>query len=140
MNEYQLGVSKKIASMLDGRQYGSEMIEGIEELAKKNNLVIVFGASDDLMEFRGAINDELDCYEGGTAYLTKLGLIEECECDCVYYQDAKRNATKIKALWCETTSNCCWTYEIELQHERFMIWDDGEQYCRGIVFSLDDIK
>ena len=60
---------EQFAEMLNGKQYRSEMTSDDGELAKDNGLVVVFGASDDLMEFRGAIDDEIDCYVGGTAYL-----------------------------------------------------------------------
>lgn len=123
---------------MNDRQCGDEIVNGTIELAKENNLVILFGASDDLMEFRGAIDDELDCFEGGTAYLTKFGLLQECECECVYYRNAKTDAKTIEALWCEDEYS--WTYKTDLPHETFEIFEDDEKYCKGIIFSLNDIK
>jgi hypothetical protein len=46
---------EKLADILDGREYGEEMTHEELELSKANGLVIVFGCSDDLMEFKGAI-------------------------------------------------------------------------------------
>lgn len=134
---------KEIAKMMDGRQYRNELVTEAVELAKKNNIVIVFGASDDLMEFRGAIDSEVDCFEGGSAFITPEGELLDMDCladcnDCKYFEKVKDKSIEIKALWCETLSNCCWTYETKIPHETFMIWEDDEQYCRGIVFSLDD--
>lgn len=145
MKEEQLVLAKKIAEMMNGRQCGDEIVNGTIELAKENNLVIVFGASDDLIEFRGAIDDEADCYEGGSAYITKDGELLDVDylsdCDhCKYLKKIKESSIEIKALWCETNTNCCWTYEISIPHEKFMIWEDDEQYCQGIIFSLEDIK
>lgn len=131
-------VAISISQNLNGRQYRNENVEEFNDLAKQNNLVIVFGASDDLMEFRGAINDEFDCYGGGTAYITKLGPIEECECDCIYYQDAKKNAIPIEAIAGE--GEYFWTYKTDLPHETFEIFEDDEKYCKGIIFCKDDIK
>lgn len=33
-----------------------------------------------------------------------------------------------------------WTYETDIPHETFMVYMDGEPYCRGIVFSIDDAR
>ena len=54
------------AAMLDGRENGYPQFSDEElKIAKENNIVIVTGASDDLVELEGAIYDEGDCYEGG---------------------------------------------------------------------------
>lgn len=98
-------ITRQIAKMIDGRQYRNEVTKEIIELAKNNNIVIVFRASDDLVEFRGAIYGEV---EG-------------------------------EALWCKTFSNCSCTYKTTIPHETFCIWEDNEQYCIGIVFSLDEL-
>ena len=42
-----------------------------KQIAKDSGLVIVYGASDDLMEFEGAIEDEIGCYDGDTIHITK---------------------------------------------------------------------
>lgn len=46
---------EQLAEMLNGRQYGDETTPEIERLAKENGLCIAFGASDDLLEFRGSV-------------------------------------------------------------------------------------
>lgn len=130
---------EELAKMINGREYGNEITKEIEQIAKDNKLVIVFGYSDDGMEFRGAIEDEFGCCDGGTVYLTKLGLLEECECDCTYYQDAKKNAKIIEAVWCPEGSELSWAYETDIPHSCFEILEDGEPYCEGIVFRLEDL-
>lgn len=56
----------ELAALLNGREYRKEMSRDEEQVAKAAGLVVVFGASDDLMELRGAISDEVGCYDGGT--------------------------------------------------------------------------
>lgn len=136
----------QLANLLDEREYGCEMDKDVEKFAKENDLVIVYGASDDIMEFRGAINDEIGCYDGGTAYLDGNGLIEnKCDDeDCPYYQDLLKAAVTIKADWCNP-KDYCWTYETAIPHEIFSIVDkdlkaEGVTYCAGIVFSMDDLR
>lgn len=33
-----------------------------------------------------------------------------------------------------------WTYKTDIPCERFNIWEDGELYCVGLVFSIEDLK
>lgn len=49
--------ARELAEKLNGRTYGDSFDDVLEE-AKQSGLVIVTGASDDLMEFNGAIYDE----------------------------------------------------------------------------------
>lgn len=49
--------ARELANKLYGRAYGDSFDDVLEE-AKQSGLVIVTGASDDLMEFNGAICDE----------------------------------------------------------------------------------
>lgn len=131
----------ELASMLNGREYRKEVTLEEATKAHKEGLVIVFGASDDLMEFRGAIDDETGCDNGGTAYLTKTGLLEnECDSDCIYFKQIRDKSQTIDALWCEDASGFSWTYRTDIPHETFYIYEDGEPYCRGIVFYLSDVK
>lgn len=128
---------KKFAKLLDNRQYDYPQFTNEEiAIAKENGFVIVYGASDDLIEFDGAICDEGGCFDGGKVYI--------CETGCVEYGNAETKY--IEAVWCDkdmTDENgnvITWTYKTDIPHETFMIYDDGNSYCRGIVFSIDDVK
>lgn len=92
------------------------------------------GASDDLMEFDGAIRDEGGCFDGGRVYFDKDGVDQEGE----------ERANWIDARWCDGMNRdglpATWTYETEIPCERFDIWEDGEVYCVGLVFSIEDLK
>ena len=130
----------ELAKKLNNLQYQSGDIEDFHNVAKDNNLVIVFGASDDLMEFRGAIYDEVGCYEGGTAFITDGGKLLQNECDndeCPYFKLEEQTSLKIKAVW--DKDGYSWIYETDIPHVTFDILEDDEKYCRGIVFSLNDL-
>ena len=132
----------ELCALLNGREYLEEISEDIEKkLLAKTGLVIVFGGSDDSMEFRGAIEDEVGCYNGGVAYLNSNGLIENhCDDDdCPYYNDQIKRAMTIEALWC-AEPDICWTYKTSIPHSTFLVMEDGEKFCRGIVFNLSDVK
>jgi hypothetical protein len=131
--------AKELAEKLNGEEYPLHIPVDLVREAKAHGLVIVYGASDDLMEFSGAINDEVGCYDGGTAYLTRRGLLEnECVDDCPHFALLKKSSATIEALWCEE-GDYSWTYRTEIPHETFEVIEDGEPYCRGIVFDLDDV-
>ena len=57
----------EFAASLDGIEYLDERPEAWAQ-AEKNGYVVVFGYSDDGVEFRGAISDELGAYDGRTFY------------------------------------------------------------------------
>ena len=131
---------KEFAQQLNGKEYGYPMFTEKEiQTAKDNGWVIVSGASDDLMEFEGALRDEGDCFDGGKVYFSKSGVYNG-EDDKADFQNC------IEALWCDKSSKdedgnvIPWTYKTDIPHETFMVYEDGEPYCRGIVFSMDDLK
>ena len=109
---------KEWAGLLDGREYVREMTRAEELQAKEDRVVIVFGASDDLCEFRGAVYDEVGCNDGGVVNLIP----------------------RIEAVWCDRELGSSWSYRTEIPHETFRIVEDRvDLYCVGIVFSLDDM-
>lgn len=130
--------AKELAAQLDGTQYPVRISKELATAAKAAGLVIVYGASDDLMEFEGMIRDELGAYEGTTAYITPAGLLQnECDNDeCPHFEKLKEAAATIEALW--DSDGYSWAYKTAIPHETFEIVEDGEKYCRGIVFTLAD--
>ncbi len=125
----------EFAAKLNGRNYLHELTKEEEKEANELGFVIVFGASDDLTEFRGAIDGEADCYDGGIIHLDKNGIFEECDSDCKYALAAKGLCKIIEAVWCGE-DGYSWTYKTDIPHAEFDIFDDGEKYCRGIVFDI----
>ena len=123
---------KSWAERLNGREYGSEITTVEAAEAKRDGIVVVFGYSDDNMEFVGALNDEVGCFEGGIASVCEFG---------VYGKEVPFNTKldEIKAVWNDAGSPA-WSYETDIPHEKFNIYEDGELYCKGIVFSMDDLK
>lgn len=59
-------------------------------------------------------------------------------------QEGEERANWIDAVWCDGMNRdglpATWTYETEIPCERFDIWEDGEIYCVGLVFSIEDLK
>ena len=130
---------EELAIQLNGREYRREITPEEEAKAKAAGLVVVFGASDDLMEFRGAIRDEVGCYDGGVAHLNADGLlVNECDDeDCPLFEKLKGKAAVIEAVWASDPYS--WTFNTAIPHATFEVAEDDESYCRGIVFALSDV-
>lgn len=127
------------AAALDGCEYRSEMSREFEAMLKASGLVALFGGSDDLMEFRGAIHDEVGCCGGGVAHLTSEGLLQN-ECDngeCPHFERLQSAAAFIEAVWDD--GGFSWRYDTAIPHSKFIVKEDGDNYCEGIVFAMDDV-
>ncbi|WP_312435472.1 KTSC domain-containing protein [Janthinobacterium sp.] len=107
-----------LAGLLTGREYMSEMFKEEEQQAKAAGLLVIFGASGDLMVFRGARRDEL---AAGIAML----------------------APEPAAKWVEALFGAepdySWTFRTDVPHATFEIVEGGEPYCRGIVIDVADL-
>ena len=127
---------KELAQIINEREYGYEIFRDVRRAAIDAGLVIVSGASDDLMEFDGAIYDEGGCFDGGKVLFDRNGVS----------QDGSERANYIEAFWCDkaaldkNSKVITWTYKTDIPHETFMIYENGEPYCRGIVFDLTAVK
>ena len=150
---------EELALQLNGRQYGDEISEEQERLAKENNLIVIFGASDDLVEFRGALLDEIGAYEGCDFMITKpgteVGTGEYYNNLPTYFKADELMAVeinedypsdghipeRISALWCPKDQDveCAWYIKTELPHASFNIMEDGDIECRGIVLNVSDL-
>lgn len=136
--------AKQIAELLDGMEYPVRIPSRVVRQAKEAGLVIVYGSSDDLMEFEGAITDEVGAYEGTTVQVDTEGplpdfenLDKDDEGELEKYFKRKGKGKTIEAMRCEE-SVYSWTYKTDLPCETFEVVEDGAPYCRGIVFRLSD--
>lgn len=137
---------EELAVFLDGREYGSEVSPRDAKAIRESGLIVIFGASDDLVELRGAIKDEIGAYNGTTFKIDRKGLlpsfeqaVEQGEDDCEDYFDRKPNAQSVEAIWSDN-EGYCWTFKTDIPHAEFSILEDGEKYCRGIVVDMVDLK
>lgn len=132
---------EELADMINGREYSSEITNDERRLAKENHLVVVFGRGDDYMLLSGATNDEIPAWDGGTAYFNEHGLLlNECDDDnCPYYKRLIANAAKVDAVWGPKDPDCSWLMKSDIPHATFDIFEDGDLYCRGLVFNLKEL-
>ena len=131
---------EQFAKKLDGHEYGYPQFTKEEiAIAKENGFIIVYGASDDLMEVDGAIRDEAGCFKGGTL---KLDIADKKFVDRKTEESC--DVISIKAYWCEACNEygqtIPWAYTTDVPHEKFMIYEDGDPYCLGFVFQNDALR
>ncbi len=135
---------REVVDRLNGASYPLRVSKELAEQAKAAGLVIVYGASDDLMEFQGAIGDELTAMGGRIVLVDADGLLPdnaddlETDEERARYYYRKGKAKIIEALWAKE-GDYSWTYRTAIPHETFEVVEDGGPYCRGIVFALADL-
>lgn len=113
-------IYKKVLEYLTTRSksIGYECEEEEADFLKENGYVMLYGASDDLAEFRGAVDDEIGCFEGGR-------ILENGH----YYIDA---------VWSDT--GISWTYNTNIPHMAIPIFEDDGVFCIAIIFDERYLK
>lgn len=139
--------AKELAHRLNGNEYLSEICDQLEGTARDNGLVVVFGQSDDLIQFRGAVNGEAYSYGGGDEIELFEGKLLEVKEPFDEVSEMKEFLEgfgvdiKTKVIipkW--DIDGYSWKYHTAIPHETFDILEDGEKYCQGIVFHINEIK
>lgn len=131
--------AKEWAQLLNGREYGDELSRDEEKQAAADGVIIAYGYSDDNVEFSGAVNEEVPAWEGSVFWITKGLEIY----DPKKHKPSERKV-KIVAIWCPTDVNkkswASWEIRADVcEYHTFDIMEDGELFCRGIVFSKEVI-
>lgn len=142
---------EKLAVALDGNEYMSEISGALEREARAAGFIVIFGYSDDNVELRGAVDDEIGANEGTKFLIDAKGVLpcwddfchnEEEEAEFKKYFERKPNAKQIEAVWCDggESSEYAWSFKTEIPHSCFDILEDGDKFCRGIVIDVKDLK
>lgn len=137
---------ESLAQMLDGREYPFRLTAEETRLAELSNLVVIFGASDDLCEFEGAIIDEMGA--PGQFLIADGKLLPELDDEDVdalskhgalaAVNKQRRNATVVGAEWCPDGDgkSPSWRIRTAAPYAKFRIMEDGEVFCEAIVIDL----
>lgn len=141
---------EELAARLTGREYGHEITKEECALARDAGLLVLFGYSDDNLELRGAVHDEVGAYgcdSGHKFIVTSAGVLEDWD---KHDEKNKRDAREwfrreslpravVNVQWCPPSG---WSWEItpNVPHASFEIREAGDPFCRGAVVSLADFK
>lgn len=146
---------EQLALLLDGNEYRDEMTKEQEQIAKENNLLVLFGSSDDNLEMRGAVYDEIGAWDGGEYALVLEGEMYADGVEENTYHKAKGNFVLplsdvndnddnprlIRVDWCPADQpRLSWRVTSNMPCDSFTICDEGEPYCQGIVIDLDEVE
>ena len=126
---------EELAARIDGCEYGRELTDAEIALAKESGLVVVYECSDDLIEFDGAIEQELDVYRGDTVHVCEHGAATEDMME----QPPDGRMQEIEAVWCPPEGGS-WAYRTKIPHATFKVMMAGELYCTGIVCDSKDVR
>jgi hypothetical protein len=142
---------EQLAALLNGRQYRNEITADEEAQAKAAGLLVIFGSSDDLVEFMGATYDDIGAYGGTTFRLCPEGLLPEwpewpgaeglSENEAEdYFRRKALGFVDIEAKWDEGGYSWVISPPPSLPHAVFNVLEDSDNYCRGIVIAMADLK
>ena len=131
--------AQELALLLNGFNSEDNFTRHIVKTAKDSGLVIVATIGDDTVTFSGAITDEFDLFHGGKIFMAKENSI--CG-DVEYIPYLKNNESKsrkqIEVFW-ERHSYFKWKFLTLIKHTTYDLKKDGKNFCKGIIFSLNDI-
>jgi hypothetical protein len=136
---------EEMAARLDGREYREEMTADDEVLAHDSGLIVIFGASDDLVEFRGVVTDEIGMYGSGPVLIDEQGPLPKerdddwSDDEMADYFARKKRAVTLRAEWCER-DDFSWSFQSPVPVAEFNIMEGTEHYCRGIVIDVRDLE
>lgn len=144
---------EELASSLNGMQYGGEISEELIEKDKQHSLVIVIndydvlidGGDDEFVHIIGCGSYEYGfeiapCLSDAEYFIDCNGFLperEDIEDDDVLdgWLKRKKSAKKISAVW-TPNGYPTWSYRTSIPHTTFDVLEDGDVYCKGIVFEL----
>ena len=141
---------EELAARLNGSEYPMRLSKVVTDEIAASHLVVMCGSSDDNVVFFGAVDDEVGAYQGVTVLFDQSGLIfneppnadlskESGRKEMRYWLDRMERGREIKALWCDDASDYAWSFETDIPHAAFDVMDEGDRFCRAIVFSLLDL-
>jgi hypothetical protein len=142
---YKEITKEAMAEVLEGMDVNLGMPQVAIDTARENGLVIVYGYGDDIIEFDGAIYDETNVGERTTVKFDKEGIIPDWDTlekeneDEVraYFRRKDSGASEVVALW--DVDDIPWSYVTAIPHATFTMLEEGEPFCRGIVFDIESV-
>ncbi len=137
---------EELASRLNGREYRSEITRDEAKEAAINGLIVIYGYSDDNVEFDGALRDEVGCFGSVKIQVARVGgklsLVEPHDDDAAYIKRGWSPPTvafSVNAEWCPEGFEGGWRITPSVPFASFDIMEDGGLFCRGAVIDERDL-
>jgi len=144
---------KEFAATLQGRDCQPNLTPEELLLAKRKGFVVVYGDSDDRVEFNGAIRAEgytnplTEDSPAGVLALSEKGVLLQKDSD-LYAEHVKENRNVITVFYCYK-DGLNWVFETDIPHETFLTYDgvydeefsdSDDGFARCIVFEVSALK
>ena len=120
-----------IATILHKMQYPINIIDlDAQKKMKKDGILVVHAASDDLVILNGYFDEEYDVLDG-SVFINK-------QSSCVLDKETAENnfftegLSKITPIF-----DGKWRFETDIPHEKFSIMEDGEVFIEGLVIDMN---
>lgn len=148
---------EQLSAQLNGIEYKTfdKIIKNLEPEIKASGLLIIFGESDDLVEFRGIFDDEIGAFKGkDNIRIDSNGLIHKCHIIMEEWSDdiddddlfkmikeyVKRREHSIIVSAKYYLDGYLWVIKTDIPHATFDILISGDKFCKGIVIDFKDVK
>lgn len=136
---------EELVKMLNWNEYGNEITKEQEKLAKENNLVVIFWNSDDNVELRWAIDDEIWAWCWVEFYVDKKR--KQVFFDISTYYDNWEIWDELYEIVQEYFNEKCIKIEANLEKfweiktsenniARFDIFEDWEKFSDGLIIEI----
>lgn len=132
--------AKEMAEYLNRREY-HEINHRDSKINDTDDLVIIYGYPDEIITVAGAFNKKMDAWGDPVIYLNRDGIFDGCpygDTKCKYCKEALQKYERIIAE-VEDSDEVYLTFDTELEHETFELYDSNSLCCIGIVIDLCEI-
>lgn len=132
---------RDVADKLNNITYGFEglvlTLDYCREL-RREMIVVIRGDSHGYIQFDGAVSNE---FPDEKYYFNSKGIIRnECNSNsCPYFEKHLNDAKYFVESTQSEEGQYVWEFNTNIPHVTFDILNDGEKYCRAIVFKLSDL-
>lgn len=147
-----------LSRLLNGNENGNELDNpyniNVEELCKKNKWIILFPYSDDCLEIRGYIDDEIGAWDDTNYKIIKKGDFYPDEDEDNTYHKAEQNMicstedkdADIFMKWCSKDHSYTWFIEINCMGSNVAYFDvvdeddeDNQTWARCCIIDCSNI-
>lgn len=123
----------------------SIVTKGVASEANAAGLVIVFVRGDESVEIEGATFALRSVHGGDGIFFDKDGLLPmsedamESESAACSYVARRARAKGVRVIYKPEGLPHIWLIKTSVPHATFDMTENGEPYCRGVVFALADL-
>jgi hypothetical protein len=132
-----------LVQLIGDLEDGDNTPETALNLAHQIGAAIIYGYSDDCILVEGTVADQAGAYGGGTFYVDSQGFLplnsdltlgEEVTTLNECRKLVRRFGKSVKVEVIMEQDGYYWQYKTDWPHKTFEIKEDGEPWCKGIVF------